>query len=246
MNKLRPCIIIPCYNHGRELSQYLPLVAEMGVDIIVMNDGSNAEESALITQACRKSAVRLIQSGVNQGKWAAVLSGMQAAQEAGYTHALQCDSDGQHNPCSIPEIISKAESFPEHVIVGQPQYGDDAPSARLYGRRITNFFVQLETAGACRLDAMCGFRMYPIAPVVELIRRYGISPGMAGDIEMLVRIYWSGIPVTSIPVEVSYPEGGRSNFRMLRDNLIISWCHTCLCTAALLHPWRLVKARRQR
>lgn len=246
MNKLRPCIIIPCYNHGRELSQYLPLVAEMGVDIIVVNDGSNAEESALITQACRTFSVRLIQSEVNQGKWAAVLSGMQAAQEAGYTHALQCDADGQHNPCSIPEIIRKAESFPECVIIGQPQYGDDAPSARLYGRRITNFFVRLETAGACKLDAMCGFRMYPIAPVVELIRRYGVSPGMAGDIEMLVRIYWSGMPVTSIPVEVSYPEGGRSNFRMLRDNLLISWCHTCLCCAALLHPWRLVKARRQR
>ena len=111
---------------------------------------------------------------------------------------------------------------------------------------ITNFFVWLETAGACRVDAMCGFRLYPLERVLRILKRNGISLGMAGDIELLVRCYWDGMHVSTLDINVSYPEGGRSNFRMLRDNVLISLAHTRLCTAALLHPWRLVKAHRPR
>lgn len=246
MKHFHPCLVIPCYNHGRELLAYLPRVTACGYPVIVVDDGSAKEEASLICQACAATGATLITLQQNGGKWRAVLAGMDEARRRGYTHVLQCDADGQHNEQHISEFLDKGEQHPAALICGQPRYGEDVPPARLYGRRITNFFVSLETAGACHIDAMCGFRLYPLERTLGIIQRGGISSGMAGDIELLVRCCWDGMPVLGHEVEVCYPEGGRSNFRMLRDNVLISWAHTKLCTAALLHPWRLVRAHRPR
>ena len=242
----RPCIIIPCYNHGRELADYLPQVMGHGLPTFVVDDGSSPEEAYIIQGTAQEHGAKLITMPTNGGKWNAVLAGLKEALAAGFTHALQCDADGQHDASAIPHFIQKAGENPHHLILGQPNYGDDAPLARRKGRMITNFFVWLETAGACRVDAMCGFRLYPLERILRILNRHGISLGMAGDIELLVRCYWDGMPISTLDIKVCYPEGGRSNFRMLRDNVLISLAHTKLCTAALLHPWRLVKAHRPR
>lgn len=242
----RPCIVVPCYNHGRELAGYLPGLRASGIPVIVVNDGSNAEETVIIRDAVLANCCELVDLPTNGGKWAAVREGMNTALKKGYTHALQCDADGQHDAAAIPDFITAAQGAPGHMILGEPLYGDDAPSARRKGRCVTNFFVWLETAGACKHDAMCGFRVYPLDRTLRILNNCRISPGMAGDIEILVRLYWDGMPVQARSVKVCYPEGGRSNFRMLRDNVLISWAHTQLCTGALLHPWRLVKAHRPR
>lgn len=246
MTNFNPCLVIPCYNHGRELSIYLPRLVHTQLPIIVVDDGSNEEEAELIRGACSRAGAQLERLPRNGGKWVAVAVGMRLADKAGYTHVLQCDADGQHNPDSITDFIIAGGAEPGHLIAGQPRYGADVPRARLHGRKITNFFVSLETAGACRYDAMCGFRLYPLKRSLLILERHRISPGMPGDIEMLVRCYWDGMPITSREVEVCYPEGGRSNFRMLRDNVLISWAHTKLCISALLHPWRLVTAHKPR
>ena len=240
------CIVIPCYNHGKELSAYLPQVAAYGIPVIVVDDGSADAEAALIRATVEAAGAKLLRLSENKGKWGAMTAGLQEAAASGYTHVLQCDADGQHDPLAIPQFEAQARKSPAHLILGQPKYGEDAPTARMKGRQITNFFVWLETAGACKVDAMCGFRLYPLERTLQILNRGVVEPGMGGDIELLVRCYWAGIPVTTQEIRVCYPEGGRSNFRMLRDNLIISWTHTKLCTAALLHPWRLVRAHRPR
>lgn len=244
MPSFNPCLVIPCYNHGRELIHYLPRLVRTQIPAIVVDDGSCAEEAELIRDACSRCGVQLERLPDNKGKWEAVAAGMRLAAQAGYTHVLQCDADGQHNPDCIADFITTGQNAPEHMVVGQPRYGADVPRARLHGRKITNFFTWLETAGACRCDAMCGFRLYPLERSLRILKRHRISPGMPGDIEMLVRCYWDGMPITSREVDVCYPEGGRSNFRMLRDNALISWAHTKLCISALLHPWRLVRAHK--
>lgn len=246
MTTFKPCLVIPCYNHGRELVHYLPRLVRTQLPIIVVDDGSSEEEAGLIRAACSTCGARLERLPRNGGKWVAVAAGMRLAAREGYTHVLQCDADGQHNPDCIVDFITAGQNAQGHMVVGQPRYGADVPKARRHGRKITNFFVWMETAGACRYDAMCGFRLYPLERSLRILEQHRISPGMPGDIEMLVRCYWDGMPVTSRAVDICYPEGGRSNFRMLHDNVLISLAHTKLCISALLHPWRLVKAHRPR
>ena len=242
--EFRPCIIIPCYNHGRELANFLPDVADHALPIIIADDGSRQEEATLAAEAAAAQGATFLRSEENLGKWGAIRRAIAYATEQGYTHILQCDADGQHESAAIPQFCRLAQRNPTALICGTPVYGDDVPEARLKGRVVSNFFAKLETAWACRLDTMCGFRLYPLQRLTDILRRKNIVPGMPGDIEILVHFYWSGCRIIPQPVRVRYPKGGRSNFRMLRDNVLISWTHTKLCTAALLHPWRLWRAHK--
>jgi hypothetical protein len=75
---------------------------------------------------------------------------------------------------------------------------------------------------------MCGFRVYPLAPIMALIQQINIGTRMDFDIEIMVRLYWRGVPVLFIPTKVIYPEQGQSHFRAFKDNVKISWLHTRL------------------
>ncbi len=244
--EFRPCIIIPCYNHGRELAGFLPRVAVHNLPIIIADDGSRQEEAALIAETASTQGATYLRSEENLGKWGALQRAVTHATEQGYTHVLQCDADGQHESTVIPQFCCLARQNPTALICGTPVYGEDVPKARLRGRVFSNFFAKLETAWACKLDTMCGFRLYPLQQLTDILHKKNIMPGMAGDIEILVHFYWRGYRIIPQPVRVCYPKDVRSNFRVLRDNVLISWAHTKLCTTALLHPWRLWRAHKPR
>jgi hypothetical protein len=81
---------------------------------------------------------------------------------------------------------------------------------------------------------MCGFRLYPLEPTYRLITEVRVGTRMDFDIDVLVRLYWRGVRIVNLPTRVSYPKGGISHFRMLRDNALISWAHTRLAIGMLL------------
>ena len=58
---------------------------------------------------------------------------------------------------------------------------------------------------------------------------------MEFDIEVLVKLYRRGVKINFIDTKVKYFEGGISNFRMLKDNLAISWMHTSLVLTMPFH-----------
>ena len=165
---------------------------------------------------------------VNGGKGAAVLAGIFRARDLGYTHAFQIDADGQHDAGPIAQFIEASRQKPEAVICGYPVYGESAPSSRKNGRKITNFWVAIETLSFDIQDAMCGFRLYPVAAVCKLASRAHLGLRMTFDIDIIVRLHWVGVRTDFLPIGVTYPEGGVSNFRMVRDNVAISAVHTRL------------------
>jgi len=96
--------------------------------------------------------------------------------------------------------------------------------------------VRINTLSTRIEDAMCGFRVYPLAAIVELAKRASFGSRMEFDPEILVRAAWAGIPLISMPTQVTYPIDGVSHFKMWRDNVRISWMHTRLFFGML---WRL-------
>ena len=75
---------------------------------------------------------------------------------------------------------------------------------------------------------MCGYRVYPVADTLAVMKRRRVGLFMDFDTEIMVRLYWRGLPVRFIHSRVIYPEGGRSNFRMWEDNVRISKMHARL------------------
>lgn len=224
-----PCVLIPCYNHGAMMSRVLARLQPFDLPCIVVDDGSDdATRDELARLAAENSNLTLIRLPVNAGKGAAVLRGMQAAADAGFSHAVQVDADGQHDIEDIPRLLALAKEHPTALISGQPIYDGSIPRSRLYGRWVTHVWVWIETLSLQLKDSMCGFRVYPVAPTLQLAQRVTLGKRMDFDTEVMVRLYWQGNTSYFIPTRVTYPLDGLSHFDALKDNLRISRMHTRL------------------
>src|SRR6218665_1350393 len=72
----------------------------------------------------------------------------------------------------------RAGQRPDAVVYGVPLYDDCGPKARLYGRYATHIWVWINTLSLDIRDSMCGFRVYPLEPVVRLIYQTPLRPPM--------------------------------------------------------------------
>ncbi|UTF59727.1 glycosyltransferase family 2 protein [Gilvimarinus sp. DA14] len=211
-----------------------------GFNCILVNDGGDEEATALLRELSESSGCELVEQRPNGGKGRAVILGLHHAANLGYSHVLQIDADGQHDTDDVPRLLSLAQRYPQAVITGVPEYDESVPKHRLYSRYITHVWVWIETLSLEIKDSMCGFRIYPVAPVVALSRQVSLGGRMDFDTEILVRLYWRGVRIISLPTRVIYPEQGISNFRLWRDNLVISWMHTRLVFGMLLRLPKLL------
>ena len=226
-NKL--CAVIPVYRHGETAGAVVRALAENGISSVLVDDGNTgASKIALYAIKDEFPDADIIPLKKNGGKGAAVCAGLLRAHGLGYTHALQIDADGQHDPASIPFFAKAAAKHPDDLICGLPAYDATAPKSRETGRKITNFWVMLETLSMDIPDAMCGFRVYPLRQVCPIVKKGFSDYRMGFDIEILVRLHWAGVSIRFYPVKVIYTKNGISNFRMLRDNIAISKTHTLL------------------
>ncbi len=227
---MKTCLIIPVYNHEAAIVKVVASLKTFKLPCFLVNDGSSVQCSQVLADCADKEAdwITLLTRPENGGKGAAVLTGFNAAIAAGFTHAIQIDADGQHDISSIPDLITASNKNPDALILGQPEFDASAPKSRVYGRKITNFWICINTLTTKIGDGMCGLRLYPLIPVNRLMMKTDISCGMEFDIEILVRLYWQGVPVINIPTKVSYPLDGVSHFKMWEDNLKISTMHAGL------------------
>jgi glycosyltransferase involved in cell wall biosynthesis len=223
------CAVIPVYEHGRPAARVVDAVRAGGLDAILVDDGSGPDCAAALDAIARDaSGIRLLRHATNQGKGAAVQTGLRAAALHGYTHALQIDADGQHALTDIGRFVAESRAHPEAVVCGEPVFAADAPRSRLYGRRLTNFWVSVNTWTRALPDAMCGFRVYPLGATVPLLDRFRLGRRMDFDIEILVRLHWQGVPMRWLRTAIAYPPEGSSHFRMRRDNALITRAHALL------------------
>jgi hypothetical protein len=141
------------------------------------------------------------------------------------------DSDGQHPAQCIAAFMAASCAAPEAMILGAPVFDASAPRIRLRGRRIANWFTNLETLWAGVADTLFGFRVYPIAPLVAVMRRTRWMRHFDFDAEAVVRLSWRGVPVRNLPAPCRYftaAQGGVSHFHYWRDNVLLTWMYTRL------------------
>jgi hypothetical protein len=172
---------------------------------------------------------------------------MRLAQRQGFTHALTMDSDGQHPAQSIAEFMARSAAQPDRMILGVPTFDADAPPLRVRGRRISNWWANLETLGIGVGDSLFGFRVYPIAPLLAIGERQRWMRRFDFDPEAAVRLCWAGVRPVNVPAPVRYfsaASGGVSHFRYLRDNALLTWMHLRLMVEFILRlPWLLTRRR---
>ena len=241
MTDFRPCLIVPVFNPGPALGRTLGALLLHRLPIFVQDDGSTeATRLELEALAAAEPLILLARWEVNQGKGAAVVAALRRAHAAGFTHGLQVDADGQHDPEAVGPFLVLGEAHPQAVIAGVPRYDGPVPPARRYGRWFTHAWVWLETLSFAIGDSLCGFRLYPLEAAVQLAGRVALPLRMDFDTAIIVRLHWAGLPILNAPVRVTYPADGVSHFDVLRDNLRITRMHTRLVCGMLLRLPRLL------
>lgn len=240
-----PCALIPIYNHKDTIAATVRALRAHDLPVVIVDDGSD-DATRTVLEALAAPGVQLIRLRRNGGKGRAITAGMIAARDAGYTHVLQIDADGQHDVADVPRFLDEGRTHPTTLICGQPIYDDSVPRARLYGRYVTHACVWLETLSFMLRDSMCGYRLYPLEATCAEIDRAPLPARMDFDTEVAVRLIWRGVLVRNLPTRVIYPENGLSHFHMLHDNLRISAMHTRLLLGMLPRAPMLLWRKRRR
>ncbi|ATO18622.1 glycosyl transferase [Acinetobacter sp. LoGeW2-3] len=238
---MKQCFVIPVYNHPHYLQALVQHLNSFQLPIIMVNDGSGTECTQLLRQiAVENDLVDLVEHKVNQGKGQAVITGLLHAAEHGFSHALQLDSDGQHDWQDVQRFLDASQQNPEAMVIGQPVFDESVPKKRLYGRYATHIWVWINSLSLDIKDSMCGFRVYPLASTVKILKTAKFQPRMGFDTEILVRLKWENVPFVNVPTRVIYPENGISHFNVWRDNVGLTKAHSRLFAGMLVRLPKLV------
>ena len=211
-------VVVPSYNSGRKLVETVSAALGHWRPVWVVIDGSDdGSDAGLADLSFEEDELRILRLPKNAGKGAAVLCGMEAAAAAGFSQALVLDADGQHPVDRIPLFMRMAAANPDAMVLGVPQFGPDAPASRRNGRKVGNWWANLETLWGGVQDSLFGFRVYPIKEVLSLLRNRG-----------------SGADMTSILSPRPAVLGGRSANKHCGPGALLKCCRRRRFTLPLL------------
>jgi glycosyltransferase involved in cell wall biosynthesis len=240
-------VLIPSYNPGAQVYDTVRAARRQWTPVWVVVDGSSdGTPAGLQAMAAADPGLRVLILPENRGKGAAVLHGLDLAAGEGFTHALTMDSDGQHPADLIPQFMAASQAAPARMVLGVPVFDASAPRLRVQGRKVSNWWANLETLWMGIGDSLYGFRVYPVEPLRRVMRGQRWMRRFDFDPEAVVRLCWRGVQPLNLPAPVKYlaaDEGGVSHFNYLRDNTLLTWMHLRLMLGFLLRLPLLIARR---
>lgn len=244
----KPCLLIPVYNHEHAIGPTLDQLRQFDLPCLLIDDGSSEQCAKVLDDLAAREPERLtlVRRDRNGGKGAAVKTGLRFAAENGFSHALQIDADGQHDIAAVSPMLAAAKREPDALIAAIPIFDETISPLRFYGRYLTHVWIWINTLSFEIRDSMCGFRVYPLAAVMRELQRVPMGDRMDFDPEILVRLFWAGVPLRQLPSAVHYPLDGVSHFRGWLDNWLISRMHARLFFGMLIRSPLLLARKFQR
>jgi len=147
------CAVIPFYNEEKTISEIINRTLQYVDKIIAVNDGSTDNSKQKINNL---QNVIVIDYEKNHGKGFALNKGFEKALELGYDTVVTLDSDLQHDPVFIPELLREIENY--GIVIGNRLNNlTDMPFQRRLSNKITSFLLSVKT-GQKILDSQSGFR----------------------------------------------------------------------------------------
>jgi glycosyltransferase involved in cell wall biosynthesis len=229
---MRACAVIPAYDAERHVGDVVRDVLRIWPErdgVFVVDDGSGDGTAAV----AREAGARVLVHRQNQGKGAALRSGMAAAANAGFDVAVTIDADGQH-PAREARRLLEADADPRALLLGvRDLQRDGAPRANQISNRISNFFLSFFSRRPLA-DTQCGLRRYPLPLALAL---GGRDDGYAFEAEIILRAIAAGVRLVEVPVRVIYPPAGEriTHFHSVRDpaRIVVRVVKTLALTAGL-------------
>jgi glycosyltransferase involved in cell wall biosynthesis len=210
-------VLVPTYDNRSTLDAVLRGAAAHGLPVVAIDDASTDGGDAVLAELEAEGVVhRRLRLPRNLGKAGALRAGFELCRQAGFTHAITCDSDAQHDTDLIPIFAEATRTDAGAYLLGcRFPLHPDQPRRNLLGRILSNVAIRAHS-GVTVGDAACGFRCWPLE-LPATVR--GLSGRYAWEEEMITRAAWAGWPITSIDVPAIYhpPSTRVSHYRFRRD-----------------------------
>jgi glycosyltransferase involved in cell wall biosynthesis len=191
--------LIPCYFEEKKIRDVARRTRAQLDTVLVVDDGStDGTESE-----ARAAEVEVVRHGVNQGKGAAIKTGLRNLTErTNIEYILILDGDGQHSPEEIPRFLEEANRSHASMLVGNRMANTKEMP---FVRKMTNRFMSWQISRVCGRtipDSQCGFRMLQrdLAPALAAIE----TTKFDFETEMLVVASRKGCEIAAVPISTIY------------------------------------------
>lgn len=215
-------IVMPVYNEHATIEEILSRVEAVGLadEIVIVDDGSTDGTRELLHELASKYPItNLIMHQHNQGKGAAVRTGIQAAR--GELILIQ-DADLEYDPRDYPTLLKPIEEGVADVVYGSRFLGAPRRST-MFWHMVANKLLTLFTNilyNSILSDMETGYKLFK-SEVIKSIplraRRFDFEPEVTAKLlKRRIRIF--EVPISFYPRE--YSEGKKIG---LRDAFEAAW-----------------------
>jgi glycosyltransferase involved in cell wall biosynthesis len=200
-------VVIPCFKVSAHICDVIKGIGNEVAGIIVVDDACPEKSGVLVEQSCIDPRVRVIFHANNEGVGGAVMTGYQAAMEAGAEIIVKLDGDGQMNPSLITYFV-------EPIMTGEADYTKGnrffdlerihvMPRVRLFGNSVLSLMAKLSTGYWDLFDPTNGYTAIHVdvarhLPFEKISRRYFF------ETDMLFRLNTLRAVVVDVPMDACY------------------------------------------
>jgi hypothetical protein len=170
-------VIVPAYNEGKNITRVIEDLKgiDLGLDILVVNDGS-ADDTSWVARATGKALV--VDLPRNLGIGGAVQTGFKYASRNEYLAAVQFDGDGQHLASELPKLLKVLEERGASLVIGSRFLQKHDGFRSTFIRRIGIVTFQILNSlliGQKVTDNTSGFRAYDQKAIHFLAKYYPVD-----------------------------------------------------------------------
>lgn len=217
-------VLIPALRPGRPLLELVQELARSAVAaIVVVDDGSGPDYRPCFDECAGVPRVEVLRHAQNQGKGAALKTGIRRVLEAHPERAgvVTADADGQHHPEDILRLARRLTERGDTLVLGAREFGPGVPLRNRLGNLLARAAVR-RLIGAHWSDTQTGLRGIPRSLLPHLLEIP--SNGYEFELDMLIAARHRGCPILEAPIRTIYDASGQpSHFNPLRDSVRISF-----------------------
>jgi glycosyltransferase involved in cell wall biosynthesis len=227
---VRILVCIPAFNEAKTIADIIMKSKKYANAVIVYDDGSTDDTY----EAANSAGATVIRNPENKGYGVAIRSLFQAAKEQNADIMVTLDSDGQHNPDQIPQLIEPLLKQGVDLVIGSRFLNrndkERVPRYRSFGIKTITKLTQSASYGGIT-DAQSGFRAYSKNALSKINL---FEDGMAVSIEILLRAKEKKLLTTEVPITINYDTKDTSTQNPISHG--IGLLYTVLQFISLRHP----------